>query len=88
MARIVIVINDATGPSGEEGINVEIESAEPHFPIAFDEHLGRETIDPERATKSQLIAFGAIMEMAGLGNAELLIRPPDDETPIAQHSES
>lgn len=67
MARIEIIVEDATGPDGEPGVNVYIESADPALPIKDG------TLDFPNATKSQNLAFGMIVETCGVVNANLMI---------------
>lgn len=67
MARIEIIVEDAIGPDGDDGVEIRIESADPPIPIRDG------TIDFHAATKSQCVAFGAVMEIAGLGNANMMV---------------
>lgn len=82
MARILIAIEDATGEDGSEGMNVEIRSVDPPFATKDG------GLDPDKSTKAQLMAFGALMEIAGLGNAELLIRAESQGLIDKQEDES
>lgn len=67
MAVITITIRDAVGERGDDGITVEIKSVDPSMPIKDG------TLDFEAATPSQNLAFGAVMEIAGLAAANELI---------------
>lgn len=68
MATITIVVEDSTGPGGEEGVTVRMESADPPIPIKDD------TIDADAATKSQVFAFAMLMETVGVTETNLMIR--------------
>lgn len=70
MARIEIIVEDAV-ENDEEGVTVRIESADPPLPIKDG------TLDFEKATASQNVAFGAVMEIVGLAGAnQLLVEEP------------
>lgn len=72
MARIEIIIEDATGPDGDRGVDIRIESSEPVMPVKDG------TLDFMKATKSQNLAFGMIVETCGVLNANLMIQTEED----------
>lgn len=67
MASVTIVIKDGTGIDGKEGVNVEISSVDPAMPVKDGD------LDFEAATPAQNVAYGAVMEIAGLANARYLL---------------
>lgn len=67
MARIEIIVED-TVESGEAGVTVRMESADPSMPLKDG------TLDFHAATKSQLFAFGMLVETVGLIEANLMIK--------------
>jgi hypothetical protein len=74
MAVITIIVRDAVGPNGEDGVTVEIKSENPPMPTKDG------TLDADEATVSQLVAFGAVMEICGLAKTnELLVSPTQGE---------
>jgi hypothetical protein len=73
MAVITIIVRDAVGPEGESGITVEMQSQDPGMPIKDG------TLDFEAATPSQNLAFGAVMEIAGLAEANELLTSDTQE---------